>query len=128
MPLGHRTRHTSSYVFRRAYFPGAGAPKQYTKPASSPTTSLSLATDTEALMGLPVSNRQVCFPEPRSRPYRLPSEEPTKTRFPTMTGEESMRPLVGKVHRAFPVLGSRAWRSLSRPPMTTTFSVTAADE
>src|SRR5213592_3207891 len=55
----------------------------------------------------PALKSQSLFPVARSRTYRCPSLEPTKTLSPAISGEDSTRPRVAKVHRAFPVVRSR---------------------
>jgi len=46
----------------------------------------------------------------------------------SITFEESIRPLVTSVHKSEPVFGSKARNRLSRLPITTTRSVTAAED
>src|SRR5690606_42822 len=69
----------------------AFAPKQYNVPSVLPITNLPSAIAGEAIKSPPASYSQTFFPVLRSSSYSRPSEAPTNTRSPTITGEESTR-------------------------------------
>src|SRR5947209_4920498 len=86
------------------------------------------ATAGDAVMGAPISYDQSSLPFLRSSTYRNPSDDPTTTRSPQMTGELSTVPRVRNAHRRLPVSRSRQCIRLSREPITTHVSLTAGDE
>src|ERR1051325_9515774 len=87
-----------------------------------------LATAGEAVTGAPISYDHSCRPVLKSSKYRKPSDEPTTTRSPQMTGELSTLPPVGKVQACLPDSRSRQCTFLSRAPITTYLSLTAGEE
>ena len=54
-------------------------------------TSAPCAAAGDADSGAPATNSQVFLPDPRSSSYNTPSFDPTKTRFPATSGEDSTR-------------------------------------